>query len=305
MVVLFLSQLSLKFESKRRAPVAMYKGAATTDGRMAYFMPRESNTIYCYNAERDEWTEIAAPLPFPYSDPGLAIVNGLLTCVGGVEDLYKVDASEVYGRYIRQIFSYKDDNWVELHPPMTEERSHSTAVSRGSHIVVAGGVNNSGYQRTIDVFNGDFQCWFLLNLPQLEYLPISTCSLSANTFYGMTAEGAMYSSSLQSLLDQQPAWVDLPAYSFHDATLVMMSDRLLAIGGKKEGETTEVATDVYELFEGKWESVGNLETARCQCLAAVGSDGEAVVVVVAGGVVKHGVYPEPSTEILEVGTLDL
>ena len=101
---------------------------AVVCGSIAYFRPygllRESKHILAFNSTTDSW----AKLPdCPIRLATLAIVNGLLTTIGGKcsNELF----SFIVGRH----------KWTKEFPPMPTERHNVAAVSTDTALIVAGG----------------------------------------------------------------------------------------------------------------------------------------------------------------------
>ena len=77
------SQLALKWSDRKRAPEKMYKGAAVVHDTTAYIIGADSCTVYSYKVDGDEWNKHSE---CPHINPGLIIINNLLTAVGSKEE---------------------------------------------------------------------------------------------------------------------------------------------------------------------------------------------------------------------------
>ena len=100
-----------------------------TDGRVAYFTPDNSTSLYQYEYFTEKWTDLP---PCPYRDSGLAIIDSELTTVGGRDDRY---------HHTNKLFTLQQRKWVEKHPPMNTAPSHRAVVSTsdGDYLIVIGG----------------------------------------------------------------------------------------------------------------------------------------------------------------------
>ena len=74
-------QLKFTWETCRNTPHGMTRGAAVADGNLAYFRTGNSDDVFVYNSENDDWNKLPK---CPQSDFGLAVINDLLTAVGGL-----------------------------------------------------------------------------------------------------------------------------------------------------------------------------------------------------------------------------
>ena len=91
---------------------------------MAYFRPGGTNQVYSYDSTTDTWSQLA---DCRTKHTTLAIVNGLLTTVGGGNS--------------NKLFSLTGEGrgrmWTEVFPPMTRKRDSAIAVTTGRALIVA------------------------------------------------------------------------------------------------------------------------------------------------------------------------
>ena len=113
------------------------------DGSVAYFRRNEvilgsteENSVYAYNSENNKWSELPE---CPYCDFSLAIVNSLLTAIGGVKKKGSYEATN-------SLLSYTGKKWTKQFPPMPTKRCWTAAVCSGKSLVVAGGSTN-GFEK--------------------------------------------------------------------------------------------------------------------------------------------------------------
>ena len=111
---------------------------------MAYFNRLHSKDVYSYDSEKQMWSSLPQ---CPYAYCSLAVVNGLLTAIGG-------DITS-------QLFSLTDERkWVEHFPPMPTKRYSVAAVRSGKSLVVAGGGNrNDRALNTVEVMDTKTLQW--------------------------------------------------------------------------------------------------------------------------------------------------
>ena len=106
----------------------MYGEVSAVDGRVAYFQPMESNSVFAYNSTSNKWSELPE---CPNEDFSLAVVNSLLTAIGGQTPNYEVTNS---------LLSLTDNKWTKQFPPMPTKHWLTAVVCSGRSLVVAGGV---------------------------------------------------------------------------------------------------------------------------------------------------------------------
>ena len=115
------------------------------DGSMAYFRPELSRTVQAYDTDKDVWSELPA---CPQDIFSVAIVNGLLTAVGGLQS----------GRPTNTLLSLTGEGskrkWSKHFPSMPTKRYFTTVVCSGRSLVVAGGeIHHSTKLSTVEVMN--------------------------------------------------------------------------------------------------------------------------------------------------------
>jgi len=97
------------------------------DGNMAYFHHYWSDEVYSYNPEKQSWSSLPQ---CPYKLFSLAVVNGLLTTIGGGGVINPAN----------QLFSLTAERkWVEHFPPMPTKRFAAVVVCSTKFLVAAGG----------------------------------------------------------------------------------------------------------------------------------------------------------------------
>ena len=101
--------IRLRWRDGGRAPCKMSGEVVAVDGSVAYFgsaaMPSLSFRIFAYNSANSKWSELPR---CPNRGFSLAIVNSLLTAIGGVTPNDEVTNS---------LLSLTDDKWTEKFPP--------------------------------------------------------------------------------------------------------------------------------------------------------------------------------------------
>ena len=104
--------IKLRWRDGGRAPCKMYGESAAVKGSIAYFLPGDTQvyTVLAYDSAKNNWSE---PPRCPNRDFSLAVVNNLLTAIGGRTPLYEHTSS---------LLSLTDKEWTEQFPPMPTKR---------------------------------------------------------------------------------------------------------------------------------------------------------------------------------------
>ena len=128
----------------------MWRGAAVSHGKMAYFNSEHSTSVYSYDSQGQLWQE----LPDCHSrDSALVMAKDKLTTVGGYQD----------GRPTNSLASLtgegKDSKWVELFPRMPTARFYLAAVCRGRNVIAAGGYDGGRILSTVEILDTDLRQW--------------------------------------------------------------------------------------------------------------------------------------------------
>ena len=103
-------QLEWNIASKR-APCGMVAHCnAVVCGKVVYFQPTDTKSVYAYNSETDKWNQLP---DVKNSNCSMAIVNGIVTAIGG---------SKLIRGHSRKLYSLtgkeKGMKWTKILPPM-------------------------------------------------------------------------------------------------------------------------------------------------------------------------------------------
>ena len=100
---------SVTIKRGKDTPAEMCRGSATAGDGKCYFMSLDDTNIRVYDAEKDDWFSLR---PSPYKNASLAIIDGLLTTIGG-------HAPETSFKPTNLLMSLSNRRWMEKFPPMT------------------------------------------------------------------------------------------------------------------------------------------------------------------------------------------
>ena len=267
--------IRLNWTQGRKAPCEMVRSTdAVVDGSVAYFRPSATEQVHAYNSTTDTWSGLP-DCRTEYTT--LAIVNGLLTTVGGAVGVNKSN----------NLFSLtgegKDRKWTEVFPPMTTKRESVIAVTTGRALIVAGGRDRGGLT-TVEIMNTDTRQWSrAADLPQKSMysdsatvcgdriymckgMSVITCSLPALL---QSCHPKIFEAQPSTPSPQGPVWSTVTDLPVRQSTLVSINNRLLAIGGRDSDIKPTTAVHLYDPVNNSWQTISHLSTAREWCFAVV------------------------------------
>ncbi len=271
-----LENLNLTWRKCPDAPEGLARGSAVIDidRHTAYFSSGVS--VYAYEWQKEEWSKLP---DCPQMYHTLAVVNGLLTAVGGGQSGSRTNT------LLSLVGEGGKGKWEKHFPPMPTKRRFTAVVYSGKHLVVIGGVGENGNVTTVEVMNTEIREWFAASsLP----FPLSEASVTivGDSIYlvgGNDKYGSMTTSvltcSLTALFQscqphppqpQTPSlWhrvADTPVYL---STCVTLDGELVAVGGCDSDVNPTDAVYVYNPPADSWNVISHMNTARWRCLATV------------------------------------
>ena len=250
--------------------------------------------VYAYHISSSSWSLIPDA---PYKGFALAVIDGLLTTVGGFKGNEKTN----------KLLSLTDEcsgrRWTERFPPMPTKRYGVSALCTGTTLIAAGGYGELiQVQKIVEVLNTVTLEWHTAaDLPQpLTQSSIALCSDMVYLLGGIDTDkkftNLVYSCSVTSLLSstgstslgvrlvstltqssERSPWnrvADLPTKI---STAVSLHGRLLAIGGEDSEDVPTTAVRMYQPTTESWEVISHMTTPRSQCLSAVLPDNQLMV----------------------------
>ena len=271
-------QLTVQCHPTKKAPLVITRGSATTDHQFAYFTPRDSNSVYSYEWNTEQWNELPS---CPYLNCALVIIDGTLTTVGG--------------GYTNKLFTLRQRQWVEEYPPMNTVRSSPAVVSTsgGDYIIVIGGRGGGGgWTGTVELFQVKTRRWYkLTNISQPLDFPSAT--ICGNQLHVIGYDDDGYSCSIKNLPSRDEpitsqsiphliSWTSLPRLPVTQATAATLYEQLVIIGGMQYGSSVN---SIHQLVDGKWVKIGSMSSNRNNCLVVSPSPDRMMIV---GGVRTGG-----------------
>ena len=253
-------QLALKWSNRKRAPKQMKRGAAVVHGTIAYVIGYDSQTIYSYRLDGDKWNKHSK---CPHVNPGLVIVNNLLTTVGGREE----------HRVTSKLCSWNRSNWVETFPPMQTPRESPAVVQYGDYVIAVGG---DCEERGVELLHIPSLLWSTVtSLPSLTRITATLChdEIIAMDRWGhgwtMNIKLLLSSVSLEGSSTEHSQWTSLPQCpgGYHGPTLSSLSGQPLVVS----------LNGIFQLQERQWVEIGDMPVPMLYCIACVVRDQMVVV----------------------------
>ena len=298
--------IRLRWRDGGRAPCKMRGEVAAVDGSVAYFrsaVPSFLYSVFAYNSANNKWSELPR---CPNRVFSLAVVNSLLTAVGG---------KTLNGEVTNSLLSLNDDKWTEHFPPMPTKRWVTAAVCSGRYLIVVGGILGKKDLSTVEVMDTETLQWYTASsLPHPLYCASATLcgdqiyilagfSKSGKDFNNVKYSKSVFTSSLIALLQScQPqslkaqlktlsiskpnVWHQLADTPFSFSPCVSLCGRLLIVGGYISDDEKSNAIHAYNTTTNTWEVISHMATPRHQSLVAVLPHNELMVVggyTLAGG----------------------
>ena len=282
--------IKLRWRDGGRGPRTMLGEVSVVFGSVAHFLPGVSNSVFAYNSTNNKWSEF---LKCPNSGFSLAMVNSLLTAIGGLTSNSEVTNS---------LFSLTDNKWTKHFPPMTTKRWVTAAVCSGRSLVVAGVGEEDKYLSTVEVMDTERLQWSTVSsLPHsLGQASATLCGDQVYMVGGFHQSGkqskSVFTCSLDALLQScQPqslgaqlktsslasrpkVWHQLADTPYTLSTCASLKGRLLAVGGKDSDDKYTTAIHMFNTTTNSWEVISHMATPRYRCLVAVLPHNELMVV---------------------------
>lgn len=279
-------------------------GAVVVHGSTAYFT--QGPRLYSYTLPEDKWTQLQQ---CEYEDSSLAVVNDILTTVGGSTKHVAATNS------LLSLTRGRTKKWRKLHPPMPTPRIYPATLSTSTHLVVAGGRRGKFGDglSSVEVMSSDTYQWFVAcSLPQeIKYPLMALCG--GYLYVSNSLNNAIFSYSMEELIQscQVPytntsssrdecTWTRLPAINdiCNGPTLATVGEHLLAIGGIVNSDQPTGVVHCYDRTTDLWSVTGKMPTSRyCALVTVLPSD---EVVVVGGKKNSFSLY-----DVTEIGKITL
>ena len=295
----------MSWREGKRAPEKMNRGAAAVKGNSVYIAPVNSHIIYHYQyMEGDEkWFCLASS---PNKNVGLAMIEGLVTTVGGAR------GSSV----TRSLLSLtREGKWFEVFQPMPTPRTSPVCITSDKTLVVAGGDDLN----TVEVMKMSTQQWITVSsLPQqysllsgtlcgdtlylaggiandMDDSKTSSKSVLACTLSNLEPPGTLFATLRKAVTRNRDVWREISGLPVAHSTLVSFRSQLLAVGGWDDFTNPTANVYRYDSRVDSWSVVSRMRRERSFCHAAVVSQDTLIVV---GGYEGRTMTNTDTTEVL-------
>ena len=272
-------ELKLTWKTCGASPCDLWRGAAVVHGSLAYFRSKDlqaydSHDVVAHNSEKLDWSKLPE---CPQRHFGLAVVNNLLTAVGGESD----------GQVTNCLSSFNDGKWVkDLFPPMPTKRRWPAIISAQNYLIVAGGRGEGNVPlSTVEVMDMNTLEWFTAASLQVPVYLMSATICGGRVYLlggrdkNHKPTHAVFTCTLDSFIrschppSQTPphtseasVWQRVADVPVRESTCTTLNGRVLAVGGSDSHDNPTAAVHMYNPDLDSWLLLGNMPTARTWCL---------------------------------------
>ena len=278
-----VATVPLEWRDGPRAPFPTHGASVAVSREVAYFRDGVSDTkVLMYNSMTQQWT-VLPECPKKYFS--IAVVNGLLTAVGG----------ESSGTATKSLLSLSQQKWIEQFPRMTYYHNSPVVVTTNTSLIVAGGWGPDIEKAAVEVMDTETSHWSTVaSLPHPRAQ--ATAAICGGRMYigGGVTSGSVWTKSVlvcevRDLLKSatpQPqtsahahsshVWREIAELPVVRSSLISLQGQLLAIRGKTGDVTSEVRQ--YDVTTNSWRVVGHMRMKRYGSLVAVLPNNRVMVV---------------------------
>ena len=230
--------------------------------------------MFANDSLNNDWSKLPE---CPQKDFGLAVVNDILTAVGG--------SSPTYGGCVNRLSSFNGSEWVKIFPPMPTKRVRHTVISTQNYLITAGGVEWGKALSTVEVMDMNTLEWYTAaSLPEPVIMMSATvCGgrlyLLGGQYVNNQPTHAVFTCTLDSLIrschppSQTPpytseagVWQRVADVPVNQSTCTTLNGMVLAVGGRDSDGNVTAAVHMYDAKSDSWPLVGYMPTARYKFL---------------------------------------
>ena len=281
-----MTAITLKWREGEKAPFETFRlFDSVVDGDTVYLQATDVAKLYSYTTSFPSgWSSLP---DCPYVGSGLAVINHLLTTIGGNV------GSELTNKLFSLTGEGSDKKWTEVFLPMQTERREMTALCTGTSLIVAGGIGIvANMLTTVEVMNTETQQWCTAAaLPD----PITNFSatICGDQIYMLGGQdkswnstSSVYTCSLSALLqscsspsEKSGVWSRVTDCPAEWSTCASFLGQMLAIGGMNyENKIATTAVFMYDPATNSWAVISHMLSARSSSFVAVLPGNELMVV---------------------------
>ena len=274
--------LKLEWRDGPPAPYAIFGHSVAVSGDMVYLCDGWRWKILMFNSRREQWTVLPGCNKISFS---IAVVNGLLTAIGGRVSLR---ATNTLLSLTLDIPVISREKWIEKLPPMTYCRNYPAVITIDTSLIVAGGFGSDKEKAPVEVMDTQTLQWSTVaSLP--HPLSEATATICGDRLYlgggfrtGNRATKLVLMCEVKDLLQSKPqsratraghsescqVWKEVAPLPVTESSLVTFQGHLLAVGGLGvAGDTSEVMQ--YDAATNSWSVISQMRVKRFRSLAVV------------------------------------
>ena len=256
-----------RWQALRSAPNERTEVAAARLGRSIYVVggfdrSALGTTVERYDIRRRRWSEVS-PLPFPLNHATAVTHRGALYVQGGYRSATGLSAPT--GALLR--YDPGTDRWRRLPSAPTPRAAHAAAVI-GGRLYVAGGANDSGSLRSLEVYDFARRRWSAgpdFPGPARNH---TAGVASGGWFYVMAGRDTSNFAAAERYDPRRRTWQRLPDLRTPRGGIaaVRLGDgRIVVFGGEDFGGSGTSTIDEVELFDPRtrrWSALPSMRTPR-------------------------------------------
>ena len=249
----------------------MWRGSAAAAGDKCYFLPYNSTNIRVYDAAKDDWLALRPSL---YTHAGLAVIDGLVTTIGGrTPDTSFPEPTNV-------LQSQSNRRWIEKFPPMTildvdNKKAEMAVVQTGNSVIVIGGEHHG---QRVDMLDTTTSVWSALHEIPGYCDRGASAAVCGDELYMQNENGDVFQCFLDELKDdskpESSVWTIPAKLPYSDSTLGSLCGQAVAIGGWN----SKCSIQAYDPNKDCWYEIGKMAVNRQRPLVAQLSENKLVVV---------------------------
>ena len=299
----------LKWKSGKKAPERMERGSTVVDGNTVYITSFDSLKLYsCQITSQDlQWSTLPDT---EYSYSSLAVIDGILTTVGGYRNRNWTNS------LLSLTEKERRKQWSKIFPAMPTPRGQTVSITTQQTLIVAGGLTEGKNLDIVEVMNIPTKQWTIASHLPHPFGRISgtICGDQLYLAGGYVTLGKPSKSVLTcsvtdllsppsptsglrtlSLADKRGVWRHARDLPVTRSTLITLGGHLLAIGGRDDSRRDTADVHCYDIHTDSWQDVSKMKNKHRLCLAAVLPEDCLVVV--------GGMCESMTIDSVEIGSL--
>ena len=262
-----LKSVSIK-RGKDAPDSRMWRGSAAAAGDKCYFLPYNSTNIRVYDVAKDDWLALRPSL---YTYAGLAVIDGLVTTIGGITP--NSEPTNV-------LQSQSNRRWIEKFPPMTilnvdNKKAEVAVVQTGNSVIVIGGDRHC---KRVDMLDTTTSVWSALHKLTGYSDGSNSAAICGDELYVLNKDGDVFQCFLDELKDESKpegsVWIKVAKVPYSNATLGSLCGQAVAIGGWNSKRSIQA----FDPNKDCWYEIGKMAVDRQRPLVAQLSKDKLVVV---------------------------